>query len=237
MSARADHHVALRVSDIERSVRFYEEALGGRLIAAPIIRSGPYIEEVFGPGAARQGRATSHSPRTRSSSGSSSPRSSRSRRRSSRPSGIMHFAVTVDDVPEALARVEAAGGRARFPVKVDRRRLARALRLLRGPRRPRLRAAQRRPSRDGRASSSPGTRTRRWHREGRRRGDRRRHGRARDGCRCSPKRARRSRSSSASGRSAAVPATGSTAATRSVSAPTSSRTRATASRACASSSV
>ena len=29
----------------------------------------------------------------------------------------MHFAVTVDDVPEALARVEAAGGRARFPVK------------------------------------------------------------------------------------------------------------------------
>lgn len=31
--------------------------------------------------------------------------------------GLMHFAVTVDDVGEALARVEAAGGRARFPVK------------------------------------------------------------------------------------------------------------------------
>ena len=29
----------------------------------------------------------------------------------------MHFAVTVDDVPATVARVEAAGGRTRFPVK------------------------------------------------------------------------------------------------------------------------
>ena len=51
------------------------------------------------------------------SCGSSSPRSSRSRPHEQAAVGIMHFAVTVDDVPEALARVEAAGGRARFPVK------------------------------------------------------------------------------------------------------------------------
>ena len=51
MSPRADHHVALRVSDIDSSIRFYEEALGGRLVAAPIMREGPYIEAVFGPGA------------------------------------------------------------------------------------------------------------------------------------------------------------------------------------------
>ena len=31
--------------------------------------------------------------------------------------GLMHFAVTVDDVPAAVARVESAGGRTRFPVK------------------------------------------------------------------------------------------------------------------------
>ena len=116
MRARADHHIALRVADIDRAVRFYQKALGGRLIVAPIVREGPYIESVFGAGAkvkvchvAFEANAIElwqflHPVRP-------IPPADQT------VLGQMHFAVTVDDVPEALARVEAAGGRARFPVK------------------------------------------------------------------------------------------------------------------------
>ena len=37
MSVRADHHVALRVSDLDRAISFYEEALGGRLVAVGLL--------------------------------------------------------------------------------------------------------------------------------------------------------------------------------------------------------
>lgn len=118
LRACADHHVALRVSDIERAARFYAEALGGRLLTRPSVREGRYIEEVFGgpPGLEvkacliafdagavelweflRPVRPLPDEDQT--------------------GAGIMHFAVRVDDVSEALRRVEAAGGRARFPVK------------------------------------------------------------------------------------------------------------------------
>jgi len=113
---RADHHVALRVSDLEESVRFYEQALGGRLVAAPIIREGPYIEEVFGPGAVVQVCHIAFAANALELWQFLAPVVPIPPQDQSAV-GIMHFAVTVDDVPEALARVEAAGGRARFPVK------------------------------------------------------------------------------------------------------------------------
>lgn len=118
MGASAGHHTALRVADLERAVRFYVDALGGRLLTSPTARGGPYIEEVFGgpPGLRVQvclvgfdeggvelweflepARAVPRSDQT--------------------GDGIMHFAVRVADVAEALRRVEAAGGRARFPIK------------------------------------------------------------------------------------------------------------------------
>ena len=50
MGARADHHVALRVSDIERAIRFWQEALGARVVAPPSLREGAFIESVFGEG-------------------------------------------------------------------------------------------------------------------------------------------------------------------------------------------
>lgn len=50
MGVRADHHISLRVADIDRAIRFYRDAFGGRLVAAPAERSGPYIEGVFGEG-------------------------------------------------------------------------------------------------------------------------------------------------------------------------------------------
>ena len=116
MSARADHHVALRVTDLERAIRFYEEALGGRLVAAPIMREGPYIEEVFGPGAVLRVCHVAFAANALELWQFLAPVVPIPPQEQSAV-GIMHFAVTVDDVPSTLARVEAAGGKARFPVK------------------------------------------------------------------------------------------------------------------------
>jgi len=114
--ARADHHVAIRVSDIERAARFYCDALGGRLVARPIERSGPYIESVFGPGAHAKVCHVAFAANAVELWEFVAPRHPLPDSDQT-ALGIMHFAVTVDDVPAALARVEAAGGRARFPVK------------------------------------------------------------------------------------------------------------------------
>ena len=114
--ARADHHIAIRVSDLDRSIRFYCDALDARPLTAPSIRKGPVIDEVFEPGA--QARMcflgldagnlelwqflTPETP---------IPRADQPRL------GQMHFAVTVDAVDDVAERVVAAGGRLRFPVR------------------------------------------------------------------------------------------------------------------------
>ncbi len=116
MGARADHHVALRVSDIGRSIAFWEQALGARVVAPPSFREGAYIEAVFGSGAQVTVAHVAFDTNALELWQFHEP---------SRPIppaeqttlGQMHFAVQVDDVPATLARVEAAGGRARFPVK------------------------------------------------------------------------------------------------------------------------
>jgi glyoxylase I family protein len=116
MSSRADHHVALRVSDIDRSIRFYVDGLGGKLTAAPITREGPYIEAVFGPGAKVKVCHVSFEANALELWQFLSPVVPIPPQEQSAV-GIMHFAVTVPDVPEALAKVEAAGGKRRFEVK------------------------------------------------------------------------------------------------------------------------
>jgi catechol 2,3-dioxygenase-like lactoylglutathione lyase family enzyme len=114
--ARADHHIAIRVSDLDRSLEFYRDALGARPLTAPSIRKGPVIDEVFGPGVQARmcfvGLEVGNLELWQFLVPSSPiPRADQSRL------GLMHFAVTVDSVDDVAARVVAAGGRLRFPVK------------------------------------------------------------------------------------------------------------------------
>ena len=46
-----DHHVGLRVENIERSIRFWVDGLGGTLANEPVERGGGYFDQLFGPGA------------------------------------------------------------------------------------------------------------------------------------------------------------------------------------------
>jgi catechol 2,3-dioxygenase-like lactoylglutathione lyase family enzyme len=115
--AAPHNHVALRVRDVERSVRFYIEALDARVLTKPTPREGAFHDEVF----ATPGVKVRMSLITLGGTGLELwqfaepdrplPESDQT------AVGIMHFAIQVDDVPATLERVEAAGGRARFPVK------------------------------------------------------------------------------------------------------------------------
>jgi catechol 2,3-dioxygenase-like lactoylglutathione lyase family enzyme len=116
MTAHADNHISLRVSDIERSIAFYEHAFGGRVVVPIGLREGPYISDVFGPGT----RVLSCHVKLDANALElwqflepelPFPRVAQN------AIGMMHFGVTVDDVPATLARVEEAGGRGLFPIK------------------------------------------------------------------------------------------------------------------------
>ena len=117
MSTAVDHHVAFRVADIDRSIRFYTEALGGRLATLPAERSGGYFDATFGPGAAmricyiRFDRGGTIELFEFLSPKNDVPPAVQT------VDAIMHIGVTVDDVPAVLERVLASGGRARTEVR------------------------------------------------------------------------------------------------------------------------
>ena len=111
MPTSVNHHIGLRVADIDRSVRFYEEAFGARLRVQPMAYGPPDAGEIMeGPADLTfrvchlgfdEGvielfelnepfRHTEKIPATRG--------------------GIIHFAIEVDDVEATLERVERAGG-------------------------------------------------------------------------------------------------------------------------------
>ena len=113
---RLDHHVALRVSDLEAAIRFWTDGVGGTLATPPTRRSGGYFDLIFEPGCSVTNCYILFESGGLELFEFDQPDLPLP---TSRQAGdaIMHFGVTVSDVPEALARVEAQGGRARAPVQ------------------------------------------------------------------------------------------------------------------------
>ncbi len=117
MSATTHHHPALRVSDLDRSAQFYIDAFDGHWITRRFVLEGPFAEMVFG-GPPGTKYAVSHVGFDEGSCVELfeflepvAPI------REIHPweGNLLHFGMQVDDVPAALARVEAAGGRRLWP--------------------------------------------------------------------------------------------------------------------------
>jgi catechol 2,3-dioxygenase-like lactoylglutathione lyase family enzyme len=113
--ARLDHHVALRVSDLEAAIRFWTDGVGGRQAMAPRRLSSDYFDTIFAPGyavtlcyvlfdAGALELFAFDEPDVPVPPGQQVH------------DAIMHFGITVPDVPEALRRIEEHGGRACAPV-------------------------------------------------------------------------------------------------------------------------
>jgi catechol 2,3-dioxygenase-like lactoylglutathione lyase family enzyme len=116
VTARLDHHVGLRTADIEAATRFWVAALDGEEATPPALRTGGYFDQLFGEGAQVKVNYVVFDkgavelfefvePRVEV------PPSSQT------SDGVMHFGVTVDDVPAVLAKVEAAGGKRRLDMQ------------------------------------------------------------------------------------------------------------------------
>lgn len=115
----AYHHIALRVEDIDRATRFYLEALGGHLLTGQMNYEGPDAGMIMGlqnahfkvcligfdEGAIElfQFLEPAHEVAPAGQA----------------KDAMMHFCFTVDNVPEALERVEAAGGKRFWPEVMD----------------------------------------------------------------------------------------------------------------------
>ncbi len=116
MRVSANHHPGFRVSDIERSGRFYIEALGGRWQTKPGIHAGRTAQVTMGgtPDARFKVCHIAFDEGTIELFEFLEP---------VHPvipvgpaeGGIIHFAFEVDDVAEALERVERAGGKRYWP--------------------------------------------------------------------------------------------------------------------------
>lgn len=117
MSARADNHIALAVSDIHAGIRFYEQVLGARLYAGPYSYEGPFIDEVFGLQGPKAQVCHLKLERNALELWQVEHPAVGGERPPYPPHGIMHFGVEVDDVAGVARAVEQAGGSQRFAVK------------------------------------------------------------------------------------------------------------------------
>jgi catechol 2,3-dioxygenase-like lactoylglutathione lyase family enzyme len=116
MKVSAYHHTALRVSDIDRSSRFYVEALGGRLQTSKMIYDGPDAEVIMGgtPNARFKVCLIGFDEGTVELFEFLEPVHPVAPPPPAE-GAIIHTCFTVDNVPTALERVEAAGGKRYWP--------------------------------------------------------------------------------------------------------------------------
>jgi len=110
-------HIALRVADLERAVRFYCDGFDAMTVKIGVVDGGGAIGSMF------TGNETANARFAQLAvggdrgielfefdSGVPIPRSDQIR------DGFMHFGFQVDDVPAALERAEHSGGRRCFPI-------------------------------------------------------------------------------------------------------------------------
>src|ERR1700734_3650648 len=113
MRATTHHHCGLRVTDIDRAARFYIEAFDGHFLATPFELSGDFAETVMEgpPGVTFKvcmvGFADGSLVELFEFLDPAHPVEVVHPTRGN----IIHYGIQVDDVDEALDRVEKAGGR------------------------------------------------------------------------------------------------------------------------------
>lgn len=112
MSTRSCHHFGLRVADLERSVRFYEEAFGATRLTLPFVVEGPLAETLYGGGPGTSVRVCHVG--FADGGGAELFQFDRPARGPREPvayeDNIIHVALHVESVEAALERVRAAGG-------------------------------------------------------------------------------------------------------------------------------
>jgi catechol 2,3-dioxygenase-like lactoylglutathione lyase family enzyme len=112
----AYHHVALRVEDLDRSTRFYEQVFGGKVVIELELKPD-FVQSIFGgpPGSRGRNRLIEFDgwaleifqlipgrpvPETRQTE-----------------CGVMHVCAWVEDVPRTLELIKACGGDSKFPIR------------------------------------------------------------------------------------------------------------------------
>jgi catechol 2,3-dioxygenase-like lactoylglutathione lyase family enzyme len=115
----AYHHIALRVDDIDRASKFYLDALGGHLLTSQMVYEGPDAAMIMGtPDAHFKVCLIGFDEGTIELFQFLEPVHPVAPSAQAKDA-MMHFCFTVDSVPEALERVEAAGGKRFWPDVMD----------------------------------------------------------------------------------------------------------------------
>jgi catechol 2,3-dioxygenase-like lactoylglutathione lyase family enzyme len=116
MPANAYHHVALRVEDLDRSTRFYEQVFGGEVVVE-LELDPEFVHSIFGGPEGSRGlnRVISFGDWAleifQLDPGGPIPETKQTE------VGLMHYCVWTDDVPGTVELVKKAGGKARFPIR------------------------------------------------------------------------------------------------------------------------